>query len=221
MYPPKNRQGNNLPRHQRTVSFPIVYGIICIGIGLIILAMTYGPLLIQECRFLFGHDGNAIVSNTSIASDKTSRVIQPVDEQFGIVIPKINANASVIENVDPFDAHAYQLALTKGVAHAKGTSLPGSPGNIFIFSHSSSNFYDALHYNSVFYLLPKLQQGDLIYIFFRKEKFTYQVQTKTFISPDDVSYLSLINTDETLTLMTCWPPGTTIQRLIIRSVRVL
>ncbi len=168
------------------------------GLGIIIL--TFFPLGTEEVKY--------VIRNTN-------REITPIDTTFGIVIPKLGANAHVIANVDPYDSAAYQYALTKGVAHARGTSVPGTIGNIFLFAHSSENFYEALTYNSVFYLLPKLAKGDVILLYYKGVKFTYVVTDKKLVDPKDVSYLTSKGEHQTLTLMTCWPPGTNIQRLLI------
>ena len=52
--------------------------------------------------------------------------------------------------------------MSEGVAQAKGTAVPGEEGNVFIFSHSGSDFYQADRFNAVFYLLDKLGKGDQI-----------------------------------------------------------
>lgn len=176
-----------------------IAGFACIT-GFAILILTYGPLATQELRYTVHSIPKEIV---------------PIDKTFGIVIPKLGANARIIANVDPYDSKAYQYALTRGVAHARGTSVPGAMGNIFLFAHSSENFYNALRYNAVFYLLPKLAVGDKILLYYHSVKFTYTVTGKKFVSSKDVSYLQGESLKSTLTLMTCWPPGTTNQRLLI------
>ncbi len=176
-----------------------VAGLTCLA-GITILLLTFGPLATQELRY---------------TAHAVPKEIVPIDKNFGIVIPRLGANARIIANVDPYDSKAYQYALTKGVAHARGTSVPGAMGNIFLFAHSSENFYDALRYNSVFYLLPKLTAGDKILLYYHGVKFTYTVTGKKFVSSKDVSYLQGESLKSTLTLMTCWPPGTTNQRLLV------
>jgi sortase A len=174
-------------------------GLACLA-GLAILLLTYGPLATLELQY------------TAHAIPKD---IVPIDTAFGIVIPKLGANAHVIANVDPFDSRAYQVALTKGVAHARGTSVPGAMGNIFIFAHSSENFYEALRYNSVFYLINKLTVVDTIDLYYHEVKFTYLVTGKKLVDPTEVAYLTGDQSRQTLTLMTCWPPGTNFQRLLV------
>ncbi len=141
--------------------------------------------------------------------------IKPVDKDFGIIIPKLGANAKIIANVDPYNSKIYQAALTKGVAQAKGTAVPNEIGNMFLFSHSSANILEAGRYNSIFYLLSKLEKNDEIYIFYKGEKYKYKVSQIKIVDAKDVSYLSGKSKVKTLILMTCWPAGTTYKRLII------
>lgn len=176
-----------------------VAGLFCLA-GLAILLLTYGPLATLELQYTVH----------AIPKD-----IVPIDKVFGIVIPKLGANAHVVTNVDPYDSKTYQYALTKGVAHARGTSVPGATGNIFIFAHSSENFYEALRYNSVFYLINKLEAGDEIRLYYHNVKFIYTVTGKKLVDSKDVSYLQGESLKATLTLMTCWPPGTNVKRLLV------
>ena len=190
-------------------SLPIILiGIVVTALAVEMLALTFYPAVSQEIRY-----------RSSLLSEKKKiEEIVPVDRDFGIVIAKIGANSKVISLVDPYNNQEYQRALAKGVAHAKGTSFPGQPGNIFIFSHSSVNLFEAGRYNSVFYLLSKMEKGDEVVLFYEKKPYTYQVTGKKVVSKDDVSYLSGKSSEPTLTLMTCWPPGTTLKRLIVEAV---
>jgi LPXTG-site transpeptidase (sortase) family protein len=143
-------------------------------------------------------------------------VVAPVDNAFSIIVPKIGANAKVIEDVDPYNSAEYQLALTKGVAHARGTSFPGQGGNTFLFAHSSDNFYNANRYNSVFYLLHKLELGDAFYIIKDGVVYKYEVSATSVVSADAIEFLEDLGGEtEHATLMTCWPPGTTLKRLVV------
>lgn len=182
----------------KRIGFSLVF------LGASLLLLIYWPVAKEEVRYA--------VSNPA---KNTIQTIIPVDKQFGIVIPKIGANAHVIANIDPYNQRQYEIALTKGVAHAKGSALPNQAGNVFIFAHSAGNFYEANQFNAVFYLLDKLQKGDEIYLFYQNQKLKYTVTDKKTVDASAVNYLSKGGTDQTLTLMTCWPPGTTFKRLLI------
>lgn len=185
--------------------------------GIVLGIAIFYPVLKEEFLYAFNSNPDALVENNNAPTTSDKDVITPRDAEFGIVIPKINANASVIENVDPYNESEYQLQLTKGVAHAKGTATPPENGSIFLFSHSSVDFYKASRYNSIFYLINKLQPGDDIYLFYDKNKYRYEVRNQTIVDPGDVSYLTDTSNERIVRLMTCWPPGTTFQRLIVEA----
>lgn len=185
-------------------------GFIFLFLGSLILLLTFYPVLKEELRYQTKKIKNRLKIEKFIPEE-----IKPVDENFSLVIPKIFVNSRVIANVDPFDSKIYQKALIQGVAHAKGSALPDVVGNTFIFSHSSSDWYTANRYNSVFYLLNKLKKGDEIYLYYQKQKYRYRIIKKLIVSPESVEYLKGNQNKKTLTLMTCWPPGSDLKRLLI------
>lgn len=195
-------------------------GAALVVVSVLVLLFTFFPVIKEEAKYQFlPKYNNALVVTKEEAGEK-SDVIYPVDEEFGIVIPKISANAPVVPDVDWQDSQVYQRALTRGVAHAAGTAYPGEMGNVFIFSHSGVDFYEANRYNALFYLLNKLTAGDEIYVFYKKQKFVYKVAEQKIVSPEDVEYLTGNSAKKTLTLMTCWPAGTTLRRLIVIAEQV-
>jgi sortase A len=145
---------------------------------------------------------------------QTKKVV-PVNTTFSIQIPKIGVNAIVVKNVDPYNPAIYQQALTQGVAHAKGSGLPGFPGNVFIFAHSANSWYQANQFNAIFYLTEKLNIGDEITINYENSVYKYTVAEKKIVKSTEINYLTNSGKNSSLTLMTCWPPGTTLSRLII------
>ncbi|RJP47633.1 MAG: sortase [Armatimonadetes bacterium] len=146
-----------------------------------------------------------------------AEVIEPVSTDFGIVIEKIGANAKVIANVDPGDEKAYSKALAEGVAHAQGTVFPGQTGNIYLFSHSTDAPWNIVRYNAIFYLLSKLEVGDRIVMFYKNRRYDYIIFDKTIATPEDTHFLTDTYDQSVLTLQTCDPPGTLINRLIVRA----
>jgi len=145
----------------------------------------------------------------------TPQIITPVDTNFSIVIPKIDANARIIPNIDASNYDDYMAALARGVVHAQGSVFPGMKGNIFLFAHSTDNFWNVGRYNAVFYLLKELETGDEINLFFGGKRFIYKVYDKKIVEGNEVQYLSAASDTQTVTLMTCWPPGTTWKRLLV------
>jgi sortase A len=146
-----------------------------------------------------------------------SKKVIPVNTTFSIQIPKIGVNANVVKNVDPYNSTIYQKALTQGVAHALGSGLPGFPGNVFIFAHSANSWYQANQFNAIFYLTDKLDIGDDITINYDNSEYKYKITEKKIVKNNEINYLTNSSQDQSLTLMTCWPPGTTLSRLIIMA----
>jgi sortase A len=179
----------------------------------------FGYFLVVSAVFIFVRTFYPVFSSefkyqTSKLITKKSETI-PVNTDFSIVIPKINVNSKVIKNIDPNNPAEYQKALTQGVAHALGSGLPGFPGNTFIFAHSANNWYQANQFNAVFYLTDKLIPDDQIIIYYEGSKYQYTVTEKKIVKGSEISYLSNNLLTNSLTLMTCWPPGTTLNRLIV------
>lgn len=152
----------------------------------------------------------------AILSDGTRQQITPKSVEFGIIIPKIGANEQVILNVDPEDPEAYNEILKHSVAHARGSSLPGLGGSTYLFAHSATTFWDVGQHNALFYLIKDLDNGDDIVVFYNKKRHNYKVVDKQTIDSDDTHFLTRDRGEgEELLLQTCWPPGTTLKRLIV------
>ncbi len=179
-------------------------GVILVVIALAIPLKTFAPVITSEIKY-------------QISPPKKDIEITPVDPDFSIVIPKIAANTKVIKNIDPFNSQIYQQALTQGVAHASTSDTPDKSGNVFIFAHSAGNWYQANQYNGIFYLLNKLTSGDEIFVYYQNQKYTYSVDQIKTINSQETNYLNRNFGQNQLTLMTCWPPGTTIKRLLVTA----
>lgn len=158
----------------------------------------------------------ASLSFGDILSGPKEQILVPIDTVFDILIPKIGANSRIFPNVDPSNPDLFLPILQEGVAHAAGTNFPGQAGNIYLFAHSTDNFWDVGRYNAVFYLLKDLKEGDDVVIFYQNERHNYRVTKIGTINPSEVSFITRAQTGkELLILQTCWPPGTTWQRLLV------
>ena len=214
-----------------------------INLGLIlatgILAWIFGPSLFMEAQYqkqVKQHQSGeptigfgALMFNLPPVTSKTEPgfatmadkavvpTITPLSPEFGIVIPKIFANVAITENVNPAEKAVYQQVLrqTGGVAHAAGSAVPGEPGTVYIFGHSTDAGINVERLNAVFYLLRKLEAGDEIIVYYKNKPFKYLVSEKKTVNPDDISDITNVANEERLVLQTCWPPGTTWKRLLI------
>ncbi len=176
-----------------------------------------GPIFVGELSYRFRKPEPEIrLSFGDILGSQSIEASYPApDPNFSIIIPKISAKAKVFPDVSPADQNEYLPILKQGVAHAKGTAFPGQRGNVYLFAHSTDISANIARYNAVFYNLEKLEEGDQIIIYFADRIHLYRVTEKKIVPASDVSVLEPQNNEEILILQTCWPPGTTIDRLLI------
>jgi len=151
--------------------------------------------------------------NPLIAPDGSE--ITPIDTNFGIVIPKIGVNAKIIPGVNPLKEADYSEALQKGVAHASTSFFPDEEGVVYLFSHSTNYEWFIKDLNAIFYLLKNLEAGDLIVVSYKGSLYTYRLTEKRVVKPSEISYLQPISGERKLILQTCYPPGSTAERLLI------
>lgn len=142
---------------------------------------------------------------------------QNVPEFFYISIPKLGIkNASVKTNFNGSSPDGF-------IGHYSGSSLPGEKGNSFIFGHSVLPwFFNPKNYKTIFSTLDNLKQGDEILITYNNKNLKYSVDSKVVLKPDGVrplvSWKPAYLNESTITLMTCWPAGTKVDRLEVRAV---
>lgn len=193
---------------------------------------TFGPAVYYEINFRIdqfrgvhyvvadtpsvqqsGEPGQLSQQNTNTNAE----LLIPKDTEFGIVIPKIGANAKVFPNVDPSNEKEYLAVLAQGVAHARGTVFPGMKGVTYLFAHSTDNWWNVGRYNAVFYLLKDMAVNDTIVMFFKNIRYNYVVIDTKIVDGNDTSYLKDAQNGgpERLVLQTCWPPGTTLKRILV------
>lgn len=161
-----------------------------------------------------------LLAGVTESSKKTSFSITPYENR--IVIPRIAKNIPLVDVT--MDLHpdyevmheTFMEELKKWVVRYPWTARPGEVGNVFVFGHSSNYPWVKSEYNEVFALLDQLQDGDEITIYYYQKKYTYKVVDRSIVKPGDVSALNERDPNKKeLSLMTCWPIGTTLERLII------
>lgn len=137
--------------------------------------------------------------------------------QYNLIIDNLEISTPVIMNVDGNNSDEYNHALENGVAHLKGSALFGKPGNVFIFGHSSHQIESSGNYKEIFAKLGEMKNGDIVEIQGQEARYKYSVKNKVVVEPNDVSVASQNFNLKQLTLMTCWPIGTTEKRLVVIS----
>ena len=63
--------------------------------------------------------------------------------------------------------------------------------------------------------LDGFEPGDDFYLVYDRKVFRYEVTETKIAGAEAVEYLDDFNDQKTATLMTCWPPGTNLKRLVV------
>jgi len=152
-----------------------------------------------------------------LVSEKGDAKESEVADKFYLTVPKLGIEKAVVESnsisMDPKDA----------LGHYAGSAFPGQPGNSFIYGHSVLPwFFNPKNYKTIFSTIENLEVGDEIILEFEGHKFTYLVENKETLYPEEVNPLektkpAFLN-EATVTLMTCVPPGTKLKRLLVHAV---
>lgn len=201
-----------------------------LGIGLIVLSVggivgPFIPSLQLEATYALKQINHVTIQETQLPKavpvvfnplkTEDGASISPVNTDFSLIVPKVGINAAVIPAVNPAKPGEYLAALQKGIAHASTSYFPDENGTVYLFSHSTNYDWFVKDLNAVFYLLKNLSPGDLMVIFYKDHRYTYRLTEKRVVGPNEVSYLVPQSGRKRLILQTCWPPGSTTQRLLI------
>lgn len=139
---------------------------------------------------------------------------------FYIEIPSLEIYEKVHANIDPNDPEEYEAALESGVAHARNSAFPGQEKLIYIFGHSTNGIWNVEAYNAVFYQIKDLAIGEKIILHLGNEQYIYEVSAQDVVASSEVNFVNDLKEENILLLQTCWPPGTSWQRLFVSAVPV-
>ena len=200
-------------KHKKLI--PALAGIFVV---LFILFLQYNRLIFAPIMAYIA-PGN--VSDTGISAiDPT--VSTNVSDTNKLIIPKLNIDVPVHFGISN-DTATVNKAMNNGVAHFMvpgASAFPGQVGNTVITGHSAGDIYSNNQYKFIFSGLERLTEGDLIYIDYNKVRYTYKMTDRKTVSPSDVDSLKYDGDKPILTLITCWPLGTTRYRLLIISEQI-
>jgi sortase A len=144
--------------------------------------------------------------------------------EMKLSIPRLKIQDMPVKiNVNSYNEKDYMPILDYALAHFKGTSLPSYPGNTFVYGHSTNELIARSRPNSpqvAFTFLNRVEIGDEISIELEGKIHRYALQRSRIVEPEDISPIFGNNSKETLTLMTCWPPGIGEKRLILVAEQI-
>lgn len=165
---------------------------------------TYRNALDGAYQVLFDPFEDQVVSFRKGATPDDGRgvAVTGPPRSMRIRIPAIGLSQAVVEGVS-------EDALRAGPGHYPGTAFPGQVGNMVLSGHRTT-------YTRPFYYLDRLGVGDEILIDTPERTYWYRVERVFVVSLTNVQPLGTANYPR-LTLTTCNPPGSAIQRLVVQA----
>lgn len=159
---------------------------------------------------------DGILSVAPIPSSIEDRIAIPsLDINAPLIAPSLGLEAIESEDWNVLEDEIRD-SLLQGVVHYPGTANPGKKGNFFVTGHSSNVFWESSAWNTIFALLPQIEIGTEIIVTKDQRNYVYVVTEKKEVSPKEVSVLQQ-GGDYKMTLMTCTPVGTTLNRLVVTA----
>ncbi len=218
----------NKPTKAEYVFFKTISNTLII-LGFLFIIMAFGPVIRSEVWYflkqLKSQEYSLFASENSVDDSVFARylssspvLLEPVNKDFSLVIEKIGVNAPVVADVAITNEDSYKNALKNGVAHAAVSNYPSNePGNVYLFAHASTDFWELGRYATVFNLLRKLEVGDKVHVFYDGKDYVYNVVNKEKLEGWNTYPITRPVIEPTLTLQTCDPPGTTLNRLVVTA----
>ncbi|MBP7834649.1 sortase [Candidatus Saccharibacteria bacterium] len=188
----------------------------------LLFGMSMG--LIVLVIFMFGFFNERFIApfiSPSKTASSSPIILDPnsssaVGAEPKLVIPKLNVEVPVVYTVKTNNEADIQRGLEDGVVHYPTTPVPGQKGNVAVVGHSSNNIFNPGKYKYVFTLLNKLQEGDTFFMNYNGQRYVYKIYKRQIVKPSDVWVLGpQTDKESTATLITCDPPGTNVNRLVL------
>jgi sortase A len=177
-------------------------------------------LFLQYNRVLFANVA-AYVRPSSV--NQANVIVDPNDtstitKEDRLIIPSISVDVPIIWGANAADQNSLNAAMDKGVvwfnvkqAHSK----PGENGNFVVSGHSSNDWMDQGDYKFVFAPLEQMKVGDTFYVNYQQKRYVYRVSHTQVVKPTDINSLQTDNSKPVITLITCTPLGTALNRLLV------
>lgn len=188
-------------------------------VGVLFLFIQFNSILFAQVESYISPgalEGKNLVINDPVSSTK-------VGPEPRLIIPKINVDMPADFTVSTLDEAKIQTALQHAAVHYNlpgANALPGQYGNSVILGHSSNDVFAQGQYKFAFVLADQLVAGDTIYVHHDGTRYTYKITDKKVIKPSQIQELQIGYDKPMLTLVTCTPAGTSINRLLIYAEQI-
>ena len=141
--------------------------------------------------------------------------IEYQDKENTLEIPKIGVLAPLI--VANSSEKDLETKLNGGVVVFPNSALPGQTGQTIILGHSAPPDWPKIKYDWVFSRLNELEKKDEIKVYFENKEYVYFVKNKIFLEKGEETPDYSTASENTLLLISCWPPGKNLKRIVVEA----
>ena len=134
-----------------------------------------------------------------------------------ITIPKIEAYGPIV-NATTTNEDTLHGLLDSGAVLFPGSAIFGQPGQTVLLGHSAPAGWPDIKHDTLFSRLIELAAGDRITIDYNGREYHYSVTGTQII--DKGKNVSASETENTLALVSCWPPGRNLNRIAVLALYV-
>ena len=208
----------------------LIYNLKTLLVAVISASLVYGlfQLAFFNERYLqpFIKPGAVVAEAAVIITPQTAAV----DPEPRLYIPKLALELRVDYDVPTRKANEssarqeerYQAALRNSVVQYPYSADPGQGGTVVIFGHSSGNLLTGgnRNYKFAFNQLRTLDDNDLVVLNYQSRQYVYKIYQKIVVWPHQVEVLGQAPKNNSLTLITCTPPGRNNQRLVVYAEQI-
>jgi len=132
-----------------------------------------------------------------------------------IIIPSINVSAPIV-TPNTYDAVKLKSLLDDGAVIYPSSPGFGKNGQTILMGHSAPPNWPNIKHDTIFSRLAELGWNDKIMAVYDDRTYTYSVAYSEIIEKGgDIPPLAAA--DSALVLVSCWPPGRDLQRIIVQA----
>ena len=189
----------------------LVLELAAVAIAIYLVALPFYPTV--KYKIFYGEKTAQEAQDIERVKEKANEIKNHLpDSAYAIspnrlIITKIGVNAPIVES------KSAEYGLSKGAWHMPDSSTPDKGGNTVITGHRFKYLPPS---NLTFYLLDKLNKGDLIMVVWHNKDYIYRVREIKVVPKTDLSILKQSD-KPILTIFTCHPIYSTEQRLVVIS----
>jgi LPXTG-site transpeptidase (sortase) family protein len=166
--------------------------------------------------FIYPYQDNNILiaSSQQTGISAIQHFVYPDNSTF-LEIPSIGVSTPLVFG-ETTDNTVLENDLNKGAVYYPGSVLPGQQGQSVILGHSAPPGWPRIRHDYIFSDLSNVANGDAVIIHFNNTIYTYTVIGKNIIQQgQDVSLGGIGDSNGTLAIVSCWPPGKNYKRIVV------